>query len=263
MLFKKTSPARPARASPGRRNHHRRHRAYEFSNLAPGEYTVASSPSPGMRITARPRQAPQRWTPGSECGPGCRIPGHLLRLDHEEARHSAGGHRRSRQEADMTLHAVPPCTSRCKHRASRWLIARAVEADGLRRAGRRVSGGFRRMESDHRVSRRGAGQYELTQGDPRGLPNWTRPRASSGPTLVQQRDHHGTCAPPGTFPANAMICLCGRQGTPHECHPGRSMRGASTFSRSSGRWKSRSEHGMPNSAPSRAATTSTATTRAA
>jgi hypothetical protein len=263
MLFKKTSPARPGpRINQADATTTDDTGAYEFSNLAPGEYTVAVISEPWYADNRAPKGKRPNAGDGPEANAALDVAYPVTYFDSTTEEASAtplvvtGG---SRQEADMTLHAVPSLHIQVQTpRKPDGSIARAELRQtvfGAQVAA--VSGGFFDAMESGTTEFRGVapGQYELTQGDPPRI-------AELDATASQQVDPtigaaavtiSGTVrSTAGTFPANAMILLVpADRARRMNVIPAASMRGAFNFqSVPPGEWEIQiGSTGMPNSAP--------------
>jgi len=86
--------------------------AYEFNDLAAGEYLLAVVAEPWYAIHRSSSRARQKSVAAGAPDPAAALdlalPCHILRLHHRRSPgHAPRDYWRSRQEADITLHAVP------------------------------------------------------------------------------------------------------------------------------------------------------------
>jgi hypothetical protein len=190
---------------------------YEFANLVPGEYTVAVIAEPWYADNRAPKGKRPDTEDGPETNAALDVAYSVTYFDSTTEEASAtplvvtGG---SRQEADITLHAVPALHIQVQTpRKPDGSIARAeLQQTIFGVPVTAVSGGFfDAMESGSTVFRGVApGQYELTQGDP---PRITELDATASqqvdPTVgaVSVTISGTVRSTSGTFPANAMIML--------------------------------------------------------
>jgi 5-hydroxyisourate hydrolase-like protein (transthyretin family) len=261
MLFRKASAARTGpRMNQSDATTSDDTGAYEFANLAPGEYTVAVVAEPWYADNRAPKgKQPEA---GGEANTALDVAYPVTYFDSTTEEASAtplvvtGG---SRQEADITLHAVP---------ALHIQVQTPRKADGsIARAEMRqmvfgvqvfaVSGGFFDAMENGTTEFRGVapGQYELAQGDPPRIAELDatasqRIDPTIGTASVAVRGTVRSAA--GPFPVNAMLMLVPADGARRQ-NPisAACIRGAFNFeSVPPGEWELQvGSTGAPNSKP--------------
>jgi hypothetical protein len=214
--------------------------AYEFAGLAPGEYTIAVVAEPWYADNRASRARRTASSDAPESNPALDVAYPVTYFDSTTEEASAtplivtGG---SRQEADITLHAVPalhidvqtprrPDGSIARAELRQMVFGVQVSA---------VNGGFFDSMEGGSMEFRGVapGQYELSQGDP---PRVTQLDATSNlqvdPSLgAAEVSVNGTLrSTAGPFPPNAMVVLVPADGQRRQNSiPTTCIRGAFSF----------------------------------
>jgi len=241
MLFKKAGAGRPGpRLSQADATTTDDTGAYEFANLAPGEYAVAVAAEPWYADNRAPKGKGPATGDGADGNAALDVAYPVTYFDSTTEEASATPlvvTEGSRQEADITLHAVPALHIEVQTpRKADGSIARA--ALGQTVFGAQIaavsSGLFDAMEGGTTEFRGVApGQYELTQGDPPRIAELDATTSQTvDPTLgAAAVTVSGILRPTaGPVPDTASVMLAPADGSRRQSMiPGACFRGAFSF----------------------------------